>query len=276
MTMLKTNDELLDENEQLRLRLEEAEAVVEAIRNGFVDAVVVQASPGESVYTLEGADRPYRLLVEAMQQGVGLLNPQGVLLYGNPCLANLFKLPVDMVIGTKIDDLVEGADHALWADLFQNIETTPVRKEVRLRRQDGTTFPAALSLSALPSQTICLLVTDLSQQQQYEELVVSKAALRDSEIRYRRLFETAKDGILILDNHTGRISDANPFMSELLGYSHQQFAGKELWEIGLFSDKSANETAVRELQENGYIRYEHLPLETSRGLRVEVEVVANA
>ena len=154
--------------------------------------------------------------------------------------------------------------------------TTSAQKEVRLRRQDGTTFPAALALSVLPLQKFCLLVTDLSQQKQYEELVVSKAALLDSEIRYRRLFETAKDGILILDTDTGRITDANPFMSELLGYSHDHFLDKELWEIGLFSDKSANEAAVRKLQQNGYIRYEHLPLETNRGLRVEVEVVANA
>ena len=154
--------------------------------------------------------------------------------------------------------------------------TTSAQKEVRLRRQDGTTFPAALALSVLPLRKFCLLVTDLSQQQLYDELVVSKAALLDSEIRYRRLFETAKDGVLILDTETGRITDANPFMSELLGYSHDHFLDKELWEIGLFSDKSANEAAVRELQQNGYIRYEHLPLETNRGLRVEVEVVANA
>ncbi len=276
MTLLKTNDDLLEENEQLRLRLEEAEAVVEAIRDGIVDAVVVQATPGESVYTLEGADRPYRLLVEAMQQGVALLNPEGVLLYGNRYLADMFRLPVEKVLGGQLDGLMADAGLAVWDDLLRDVETAPVQKEVRLRRHDGTTFPAALSLSLLPLQKFCLLVTDLSQQQQYEELVVSKAALRGSEIRYRRLFETAKDGILILDNDNGRISDANPFMSELLGYSHEQFAGKELWEIGLFSDKAANEAAVRELQEKGYIRYEHLPLETSRGLRVEVEIVANA
>ena len=131
-------------------------------------------------------------------------------------------------------------------------------------------------LSILPLQKRCLLVTDLSQQKQYEELVVSKAALRQSEIRYRRLFETAKDGILILDNETGKITDANPFMSELLGYSNDDFLDKELWEIGLFSDKSANEAAVRTLQKEGYIRYEHLPLETTLQQQVQVEVIANA
>ncbi len=276
ITMLKTNGELLGENERLHLRLEEAEAVVEAIRLGIVDAVVVNSTPGESVYTLEGADRPYRLLVEAMQQGVAVLNPDGVLLYCNPCLADLFKMSVEKLTGCTVHGFVTETDHAGLTDMLSKVENRSAQKELSLRRQDGTTFPAVLAVSALPLRKLCLLVTDLSQQQQYEELVVSKAALLDSEVRYRRLFETAKDGILILDTKTGRIADANPFMSDLLGYSHDHFLGKELWEIGLFSDKSANEAAVLKLQQNGYIRYEHLPLETDRGLRVEVEVVANA
>src|SRR5580658_3621237 len=110
MTMPMTTDELLMDNEQLRIRLGEADAVVEAIRNGIVDAVVVHAAPGENVYTLEGADRPYRLLVEAMQQGVALLNPEGVLLYCNPCLADLFKRSVETVIGATMDGFVAEAD----------------------------------------------------------------------------------------------------------------------------------------------------------------------
>jgi PAS domain S-box-containing protein len=276
ITTPTTNSELLEENERLRLRLGEAEAVVDAIRNGIVDAVVVNSPPGESVYTLEGADRPYRLLVEAMQQGVAVLNPDGVLLYCNACLADLFKMSAQNMTVCAIDSFSAEADPAMFTDMLEDVENKSGPKEVRLRRQDGTTFPASLAISALPLQKFCLLVTDLSQQRQYDELVVSKAALLDSEIRYRRLFETAKDGILILDTDTGSITDANPFMSELLGYSHEHFLGKELWEIGLFSDKAANEAAVQTLQDKGYIRYEHLPLETNGGLRVEVEIVANA
>ena len=233
------------------------------------------SSPSETVYTLEGADRPYRLLVEAMDQGVALVDSQGVLLYCNPSLAALFGMPVNDVIGRKMDGFMAETDHASWAEMLHNIDDAASQREFWLRRQDETTFPASLALSVLPLRKCCLLVTDLSKQKVHEELVASKAALLDSEVRYRRLFETAKDGILILDTRTGRITDANPFMSELLGYSHEQFVNKELWEIGLFSDKSANEDAVRKLQVDGYIRYEHLPLETSRQRRVEVEVVAN-
>ena len=100
-------------------------------------------------------------------------------------------------------------------------------------------------------------------------------ALQVSEARYRRLFETAKDGLLILDAGTGRVIDSNPFMSEFLGYSNGEFSGKHLWEIGLFCDKSANEAALRELQEKGYLHCAHLLLETKHGQQVEVEFVGN-
>jgi PAS domain S-box-containing protein len=101
------------------------------------------------------------------------------------------------------------------------------------------------------------------------------SALRSSEIRYRRLFESARDGILILNAASLKITDANPFMMELLGYSRDEFLGKELWEIGLFSDKAASQQAFRELQLNGYLRYENLPLQTTEGTLREVEFVSN-
>jgi PAS domain S-box-containing protein len=103
----------------------------------------------------------------------------------------------------------------------------------------------------------------------------TQEAVRTSEIRYRRLFESARDGILILNAGTLKITDANPFMTELLGYSRQEFLGKELWEIGLFNDKEASQKAFRELQVKGYLRYEDLPLQTTEGKLREVEFVSN-
>jgi PAS domain S-box-containing protein len=100
-------------------------------------------------------------------------------------------------------------------------------------------------------------------------------ALRASETRYRRLFETAKDGILILDADTGSITDVNPFLLDLLGYSHAELLGKRLWEIGTFRDIAASRDAFRKLQEKKYIRYEDLPLETKGRRRRHVEFVSN-
>jgi PAS domain S-box-containing protein len=108
------------------------------------------------------------------------------------------------------------------------------------------------------------------------EQVESRASmLLASEIRYRRLFEAARDGILILDPGTRKITDANPFMSELLGYPFEELLGKELWEIGLLKDEAASRAAFRELQTKRFIRYEDLPLQTKAGERHEVEFVSN-
>ena len=99
--------------------------------------------------------------------------------------------------------------------------------------------------------------------------------LNASEVRYRRLFETAQDGILILNAETGQITDVNPFLIDMLGYSKNEFQGKRLWEIGAFIDVRKSREAYQELQKNNYIRYEDLPLETKNGQRMEVEFVSN-
>jgi PAS domain S-box-containing protein len=103
----------------------------------------------------------------------------------------------------------------------------------------------------------------------------AKAGLRDSENPYQRLFETAKDGILILDFETGNIADVNPFLIEMLGYSHTEFVGKKLWEIGPFKDTVASQASFTDLQAKGIIRYEDLPLEAKDGRQVAVEFVSN-
>ena len=118
-------------------------------------------------------------------------------------------------------------------------------------------------------------MTETLHEERYINLASPNETLRTSEIRYRRLFESAQDGILILDADTLRITDVNPFMSELLNYSHDEFLEKELWEIGVFKDKDASQQAFRELQLTGYLRYENLPLQTKQGKLREVEFVSN-
>ena len=99
--------------------------------------------------------------------------------------------------------------------------------------------------------------------------------LEASELRYRRLFETAKDGILLLDADTGRITDVNPFLQDMLGYSHTELIGRALWEIGPVKDIAASQDAMHQLQKMEYVRYENLPLETKAGQHIQVEFVSN-
>jgi len=118
-------------------------------------------------------------------------------------------------------------------------------------------------------ERILLFIDDITER------VESRAAMQTSEIRYRRLFEAARDGILLLYPDTRKIADANPFMTELLGYPREELLGKELWEIGLLKDEEASRAAFGELQKKHFIRYEDLPLQNKQGQRREVEFVSN-
>jgi diguanylate cyclase (GGDEF)-like protein/PAS domain S-box-containing protein len=100
-------------------------------------------------------------------------------------------------------------------------------------------------------------------------------SLNDSELRYRRLFEAAQDGILILDAETGAITDVNPFLINMLGYSREEFLKKKLWEVGAFKDIKVSKDAFRALQKNEYIRYKDLPLKAKGGKLIQVEFVSN-
>jgi PAS domain S-box-containing protein len=112
-------------------------------------------------------------------------------------------------------------------------------------------------------------------QQREAERQSAYQALKSSEMRYRRLFEAAQDGILILNAETGQIDDVNPFLTDMLGYTREQLLGNKLWEIGPFKDTKASKAEFGELQREAYVRYEDLPLETSAGKSINVEFVSN-
>jgi PAS domain S-box-containing protein len=107
------------------------------------------------------------------------------------------------------------------------------------------------------------------------ERILAEKALRDSETRFRRLFEAAQDGILILDAATGRIEQANPHLAHLLGHEVPDLLGRELWEFGFFRDREEYLGVIRQLRHAGYVRFEDLPLKTRGGREIEVEFVCN-
>lgn len=141
---------------------------------------------------------------------------------------------------------------------FPHLGTRHMRLNARRVRNPGN-----------DSELLLLAIEDVTDQKRSQRHLIL------SEQRYRRLFEAARDGILILDAKTMRIEDANPFMCELLGYTLEQFLGKELWEIGLFQDKRESLVAIETLQNTGYVRYRDLPLESGTGQIKEVEFICN-
>ena len=131
----------------------------------------------------------------------------------------------------------------------------------------------------IPKQELPRLIPaierELREEESHKAMLKVENALALSEIRYRRLFETAQDGILILDADTGQILDVNPFLLKILGYAREDILGKKLWQLGFFHDEEESKKAFLELQSKGYIRYENLPLETSGGKKISVEFVSN-
>jgi PAS domain S-box-containing protein len=163
----RSNGQLLAENDSLRRRLEEAEQTVEAIRNGEVDAVVVSGPPGDAVYTLEGADHSYRLLVEQMPQGAATLTIEGTILYCNRRFADLLGLPVHSVLGKFIGKFVPSDSWTQFESLLRDGQAGDVQGEVTLQRTDGTPAPVYIGVNALSegARGLCLVVTDLTEQE---------------------------------------------------------------------------------------------------------------
>jgi PAS domain S-box-containing protein len=160
----------------------------------------------------------------------------------------------------------------LFDDFFRKIFETKSKQvcEVRLNLYGDYTILVHIEGVVSNSDNQALItLTDITQH----ELVEKK--LQNSETRYRRLFETAKDGILILDAYNGQIVDVNPYLIEILGYSYEEFLGKELWEIGIFKNIEDSKAAFIELQNIGFIRFEDMPLETKNGKQINVEYVSN-
>ncbi|MBC8040654.1 MAG: PAS domain S-box protein, partial [Opitutaceae bacterium] len=142
--------------------------------------------------------------------------------------------------------------------------------EFDLLGQGSSRLTVSIDAQRLASGMECrAVVVDITARKYAEN------KMRVSEVRYRRLFEASKDGVLLLDPATCKITDANPFMTALLGYSHEQLVGKQLFEIGLLKDETASRTMFEKLKKSHQVRYENLPLESQSGRHQEVEVVAN-
>lgn len=162
------------------------------------------------------------------------------------------------------DDDLQVLESGCAKTLIEEVQTTPSGDVITL-------LTSKVPLRDANGEVCGLLGTyfDITDRKRME------AALRDSEVRYRRLFEAAQDGVLLLDPATAEIFDVNPFLCDLLGTSREQIVGKKIWELGPFRDVPAAKVNFRQLQQSQYIRYEDLPLETVDGREIAVEFVSN-
>ena len=212
--------ESIFELEQLRARLEEAEETIQAIRSGKVDALVVSGPHGEQIYTLQGADHSYRVLLEDMNEGAATLLPDGSVLYCNKAFAEMLEMPIEKVIGFSANDLVAQSDRQAFAELLRRGEQGKAKAEITFRPTDGTFVPVYCSVSSVQIDEIrclCLAATDLTEQKHHEEMIAFDKLARS-------ILEQAVDVIVVCDQ-SGVIVQASQAAHELSGLNvlHRTF-----------------------------------------------------
>jgi PAS domain S-box-containing protein len=224
---------------------------------------------------LQASETRYRHLFETAQDGILILDADiGQIVDVNTFLIDLLGSLHEGFLGKKIWEIGHFKDIIANKDHFEELRQKEyIRYEDRpLETADGRHIDVefvSTSYTVDNKKVIQCRIRDNTGRKRAEE------ALAASELRYRRLFETTNDGILILDGDSGQIIDVNPFLIDLLGFSREQFLQKKIWEIGLSRDIVANKAHFEELQRKESSRYEDRPLETADGRHIDVEIVSN-
>src|SRR5450432_785107 len=187
----QTQMQLTDEVADLRTRLDTANEVLSAIRVGDVDAVLVQGPRGAQLFTLQGADEPYRVLIEEMNQGAVTLSADGSILYCNRQFSELLKLPAEEIVGLAFESFVAPPERAAFGGLLAAGRTVRSAGEIILYAGDASPVPLQVALGPLPADSaaaVCLVATDISERrkkesrllQTMEEITKAEHALEES------------------------------------------------------------------------------------------------
>jgi two-component system, NarL family, sensor kinase len=161
---------------RLRVRLAEAEETLRAIRTGEVDAVVVAGKAGRQVFTLQGAEQAYRILIESMNEGALTVTAGKMILYANKCLARMLKCPLEQVTGSSFDRFLSVADQARLKPLLQRATRSGSKIQMQLNAGDGSQLPVHISIRPLLRHgsepvAIGMVVTDMTETRRAEELL---------------------------------------------------------------------------------------------------------
>ncbi|MEI8376395.1 MAG: ATP-binding protein [Planctomycetota bacterium] len=177
-----TSEQILAENEGLRRQLAEAKEVLEAIRRGDVDAVVVERPGGPQIYTLTGADQPYRLMVEEMQEGAVTLRDDCTIMYCNKQIARMLRTSYQTLPGVSFRNFLAAESLPVFESLWRCSRTEPSRGEVAIQGADGTQVAVHLTMNLFPSEEpiqTSLILTDLTEQKQHEKVVAAELFARE-------------------------------------------------------------------------------------------------
>ena len=226
---------------------------------------------------LEASRDKYSDLYEFAPLGYFVLDQKGVILEANLTVSGILGIARAFLIGKPLASLVNKEDgDALYLHFRQVLETQSKQTcDVGLTKEDGSQIQVRLDTLVYVTQDrsstrLRTVVIDITKRKHAEE------ALYAFENRYRQLFENVRDGILMVDFDTGKILDANKFLTDILGYSHEEFLNMHLWELSPLKDTHLNKAAFAELLQKGHILHEELPLQTRHGPNIDVDIVCNS
>jgi PAS domain S-box-containing protein len=227
---------------------------------------------------LRQSEEQFRAMFDLASVGVAQADPRtGQWLRVNYKMCVISGYCVDELLRMTVSEITYADNRQSDWEAFERVvrgEQLDCRLETRYVRKNGSLAWVNVNMTIIwdsagqPARTIAT-IEDITQRKRTEEAMIA------SEVRYRRLFESAKDGILILNAETGMIVDVNPFLIEILGFSREEFLGKKVWELEPFKDIVANQDNFAKLCQKEYIRYEDKSLQTADGRRIPVEFVSN-
>jgi two-component system CheB/CheR fusion protein len=280
-----TNEELQSTNEELQSTNEELTTSKEEMQSLNEELQTVNVELQSKISDLVQANNDMKNLLNSTEIATLFLDKDLNIRRFTDSITHIFKLrSVD--IGRPFTDQVNDLVYPELRNHCELVLKNLMPRETAIATTDARWFMVRIMPYRTVDDHIDGLVLTFSEVTEAKKLEIKleasnqvlqakDKALNISEIRYRSLFESAKDGILILDAETGKIVDVNPFLIEMLGYSKQQFIQKAIWEIGFLKDIVANKDKFLELQQKEIIRYENLPLETAGGLTINVEFISN-
>ncbi|MGD0231447.1 MAG: PAS domain S-box protein [Syntrophorhabdales bacterium] len=235
----------------LRIRLDEAEETLRAIRNHEIDALVVNGPDGGQVFTLQGAEHPYRVLVETMNEGAATVATDGTILYCNSRLSELTGMPLNKLLGASFHDFVMSRNRQSLEAMLRACGKEGCKGDFLLRTADGGEVPVSLSARSLmlnDAEAFCIVATDLTERKRAED-ELQKAhddleakveqrtrELKDSEQRYRSLYENSLEGIMFT-NPDGTVLSANRRMHEMLDMTEEEILAARRADIVVHDEK---------------------------------------
>ena len=254
---------------------EEAERLLHELRVHQIELALQNEELREAQRKLEESHAQYVNLYDHAPVGYFTFDNKGLVLAVNLTGCQQLGLGKGALLRRAFPSLMSQDDADLFYLHLKEVFATGRRQTcaLTLLRENGTLFYAQLdsvpaSMIAGDRQQCRTTVTDINERKKLEKVV------RASETRYRRLFEAAREGIVILDAETGQIADVNPFLMEILGYSRAELLGKKIWEIGCVQDIEDSKAAFEKLRSAGNVRYDDLPLATKNGRIIAVEFIS--